>query len=1393
MAADACLVESIILFGRKAGKEGAMAIKTYRLAGLAVSLFSLIVLFSTTAQARIITVDDDGPADFNNIQAAIDDSTHGDVIVVQPGIYTGDGNRDILFNAKAITVRSIDPNDPNIVASTIIDCNGTEAQPHRGFFFNSGEEADSVLAGLTITNGYSYYGSAICCDASRPTITNCTIVANSAFFGGISCRFCNLKGPSLPTEATNPIPANGAVNVSSAADLTWSAGIFATSHDVYLGKSNPPPFVCNQTSTTFDPGTMTSGTKYYWRVDEINTLGKTIGALWSFTTGGPPMPPLSSVEVEEQSSLEILTDTALKGPTITNCIFIDNLAEEGGGIHTQQSNPVLNNCTFSGNGAIDGGGMFTGRSNSTLVDCTFSGNSAIIIGGGLFCADSNTTLVNCEFSENFSHYGSGVFNRYDSNTTLIDCIFSDNEAIWGGGMYNDGLSCTTLTNCTFISNLADGGGGGFYNNHGSSNLVECKFIGNSSYQGGGMMSFGDINTSLTECIFVENSADIDGGGLYNVNYSNTILTDCIFNNNSAGEFGGRWGSIGGGGGMFHCGGSAALNRCMFGGNSAVRGGGMYNGIYSNTTLTNCLFSGNSAEDQYSGSMIIYPPLYGYGGGIYDKYGGVEVINCSFTENWASGQGGAIWLKYSEPPPTPFPFPMPGEVTLSDTVAEITATMDVNDSNVFFISNCIFWDNQDSNGTGELSQVRIDPNEIPVVLNYSCIQGLTGALGGTGNIDADPCFVQPGFWDSDYCAWFEGHYQLLPESPCVDAGDPNYTTDPNGTDLDGNMRVVGDRIDMGAYEYQGSGQGRLFYVDDDATGANDGLSWDDAFNFLQDALTVARYGDTIFVAQGMYKPDKAAHTLITTGDWRERFWLKNGVAIMGGYAGTGAPDPNARDIGLYETILSGDLDGNDVQVNDPCDLPNEPSRRYNSSNVLISQGTNTTAVLDGFTITAGYVSGMYNNYSSATVKNCMFIDNGGYIYSAAMTNDDCSPTITNCMFFANYCGMQNRRWYLMNRCSPIVTNCTFSGNSGVGGMFNRETAPILVDCVFKANASGTEGGGMHNFWSNPSISKCQFIGNVAYLEGGGIYNTRSNVTLANCLFSGNATSENGGAIQNYRSSSILTNCTLTNNWAGSYGGGIYNIGSDANLTNCILWGDSAEEGIEIYLVKYIDSQGTEYPSTMDVDYSDIGGWDTNIYVNVDCTLNWGGDNIDADPCFVEPGYWDVNGLFLDGDYHLLPDSPCIDSGINSAIPLSVLTDLDGNPRIWDGDNDAVPVVDMGAYEYYEALIVQAKAEIDPHTLNLNSKGRWITAFIWLPEEYDVVDIDPNSILLEAQIKPERFWLTEDNQIAIAKFDREQIQAILAVGDIELTITGQLTDGTSFKASDLIKVIDKGGKK
>jgi hypothetical protein len=96
---------------------------------------------------------------------------------------------------------------------------------------------------------------------------------------------------AVPAQATNPSPANAAADVDINADLSWSAGSGATTHDVYFGTSSPGAFQGNQAATTFDPGAMAYDTTYYWRIDEINVGGTTTGTVWNFTTESAPLPP----------------------------------------------------------------------------------------------------------------------------------------------------------------------------------------------------------------------------------------------------------------------------------------------------------------------------------------------------------------------------------------------------------------------------------------------------------------------------------------------------------------------------------------------------------------------------------------------------------------------------------------------------------------------------------------------------------------------------------------------------------------------------------------------------------------------------------------------------------------------------------------------------------------------------------------------------------------------------------------------------------------------------------------------------------------------------------------------------------------------------------------------
>ncbi|MHC4084999.1 MAG: choice-of-anchor Q domain-containing protein, partial [Planctomycetota bacterium] len=279
--------------------------------------------------------------------------------------------------------------------------------------------------------------------------------------------------------------------------------------------------------------------------------------------------------------------------------------------------------------------------------------------------------------------------------------------------------------------------------------------------------------------------------------------------------------------------------------------------------------------------------------------------------------------------------------------------------------------------------------------------------------------------------------------------------------------------------------------------------------------------------------------------------------------------------------------------------------------------------------------------------------------------------------------------------------------------------------------------------NPSLINCIFNYNSAS-SGGGITNSNSSPRLFNCIFSGNSTNYGGGMKNSGDSRPVITNCSFRGNTAFKLGGGILSTArAYPTLKNCIVWGNEVETALEIWIW-----------GSATVSYSNVqGGWP-------------GEGNIDADPCFFDPGYYDAGGVWVDGDYHLLPNSPCIDAGDPNYQYDPNEKDLDGKPRVIGGR------IDLGAYEYGQ--LVQAGVRIVPRTMNLASKGNRLTCYIWLPEEYNVADVDPNSVFLEGEIQGESLYIDEKQQVAMVKFSREEVQAILDVGDIGLTITGQLKE-------------------
>lgn len=750
------------------------------------------------------------PDQFSTIQDAIVAAVDGDMVIVAPDTYTGDGNRDIDFLGKAITVRSTDPNDPNVVASTIINCQGTEFNQHRAFYFHTGEGAESVLAGFTIKNGNARCGGGIYCIESSPTIVSCTFSDNMAR------QYEYVYSLSLPEYGTLRINNNSGIRIMCPPPPPQRRGNGA---GICCVDSNATVLNCKFLSN--------SAHEHGGGIYSMGGNPTLINCLFSsnFAGGGGGMANL------EGSS-----------PTLKNCTFNANTAETGGGgmRNADNSNPTLTNCTFRNNSAGWSGGLGNYYSNPTLTNCTFIGNSADNNGGGINNYESNPVFINCIFSNNSAEVGGGIFSEYNSSSTLDSCTFSDNTARHGGGIYC--VSCSPIiTNCTFRNNTAEyeypgtppppqppenrtpminddtdvrimcpppmtaqqiGNGGGISYNHSNPILINCTFSGNSSFEyGGAVYGEADSNSILNKCIFNRNSAG-SGGGIENHN-SNLMLTNCIFTENSA---------VYGGGGIRNEFCNSILTNCTFNYNFAGWSGGLGN-YYSNSTIMNCTFSGNSAETNGGGmnnseshivqtNCIFSGNSAVSGGGLFSKDNIKSMLtNCTFVENIAS-YGGGIYYENTSSPPIPPPIPPP---QLYNNI----------------INNCILWGNEATEGP----QIFLAPFSFTSV-SYSDVQG---DWPGEGNINADPLFIELGSWadvndpnifvepNHPSAVWIDGDYRLRIGSPCIDAGMDAGIFE----DIDGNVRPFvfpgvdnnGELpdFDIGAYETVATMQGELSVI------------------------------------------------------------------------------------------------------------------------------------------------------------------------------------------------------------------------------------------------------------------------------------------------------------------------------------------------------------------------------------------------------------------------------------------------------------------------------------------------------------------------------------------------------------------------------------------------------
>ncbi len=743
------------------------------------------------------------PADHPTIQAAIDASEDGNLILVAPGTYV----ENIYLLGKAITLQSESGADVTAISAW---------DEYSVVVFDSGETEETVLSGFTIRDGHGFDthgGGIICMDYSSPTITDCVIMNNSTEHGWGGGIYCTYYSSPVITDCrilNNSASGGGGIVCEYYSSPAITDSVISNNSVIGLGCGGG--IYCDGSSPVITNCTISE-----------NSLESGYG-------GG------------------IFYD-AYSYPTITNCTISGNWAgfyeEEGGwggGVLSGSGSGIFTNCTISGNSAFFAGGGFycTGGSNPMITNCILWGDYApdgpeiyiasgspvitysdvqggwpgtgnidadpLFVGGGDYhltlespCIDTGTDAgVYTDMDGEVRPMGAGFDIGADEYLTCMDmdmdgygdpasplcpfpqwdCDDTDPELNPGAeelcesGIDEDcdGLIDSEDPDCVIIRVPADhptiqsaidaSEDGNLILVAPGTYVENIYFLGKAitlqSESGADVtaISAGDeysvvvFDSGETEETVLSGFTIRDGygfesygGGISCWSYSSPTIKDCVITNNVIG--------MACGGGIYCDYSSPVITNCTISENIAENGygGGIFCDCYSSPTITNCTISGNWAG--------FYGGEGGYGGGVYCGSDSPTITNCTISGNSAFFAGGGFYCNNSDPT----------------------------------ITNCILWENSAPDGP----EIYIESGS-PVV-TYSDVQG---GWPGTGNIDEAPLFVGGG------------DYHLTLESPCIDTG-----TDAGVyTDMDGDSRPQGAGFDMGADEYL------LPCIDEDMDGYGD---------------------------------------------------------------------------------------------------------------------------------------------------------------------------------------------------------------------------------------------------------------------------------------------------------------------------------------------------------------------------------------------------------------------------------------------------------------------------------------------------------------------------------------------------------------------------------------------
>lgn len=664
------------------------------------------------------------------------------------------------------------------------------------------------------------------------------------------------------------------------------------------------------------------------------------------------------------------------------------------------------------------------------------------------------------------------------------------------------------------------------------------------------------------------------------------------------------------------GGVFRIERCFLISNYATQGGAVYvssevQNVNNGESLINqCVIYNNAAGDRAA--------VENQAGGIY-LAGVATVVNTSIFNN---GNGGVRLSSKSK--------------VVNVTIARNTGAgvdMTAGGSGDAHVYNSIIWGNTQlylQNDPGFRNSayhevVSSDPATPDENGNIYVAKENRGDKFG-------PMFDAPSVktsYDRDF-NWRESAYPLwswnvLEGSVMIDKGDNDYY-DQNvygSEDMAGNPRISGDRISVGAYEYQYLPATRIRYVKPTATGTGDGSSWDNASGDLQKMIdeladnNVSQQAGEVWVAAGTYKPQSQ---LISGMNYSASFRMRDGISVYGGFAGwETSKQERAKGTMPWDftnvTVLEAAYYESKLAWTNSKWTVGSDSRHVVWFAPMSGESDFTRiTTLDGVTVQGGYAQG-------GTGQDDFLTDRGAGVYM-----DGANAYLSNCIVRENYATGDGGGVYLKN--GRVQTSLIYNNNADAdGGAVYVENRGLVYRSML-TNNSALNGAGVYLY--NGAEASSDDPDHPEYL------------ILSTCVVSNNTVRGNGAVYCD--KGGVLMQNTITNNECvtatdatdvnASQTGGIY-VDEYALVLNSVLWNNQMQGGTNIPMY-------ARNPSAAKVRflYNAISGVNNAVWNNtlqeqtlslVDENAGKQDDGTSIGPRFTEPAELNISGFDLEDNY------------------------------------------------------------------------------------------------------------------------------------------------------------------